>query len=277
MRELPDSHQFASLSQGACHFCLDGPADGALVLLAHGATVPAWEFDRLAPILHRAGLRTIRADFYGHGYSDRPRVDYTPELFVDQLLELLDHLGVHEPVDVLGHSLGASVAARLAVSAPGRVRRLVLAAPLVNFVANLGAARLLSLPGMGELLTRGYVVPMLVRRRARLYRDIADGRFAQRFRTQLIKPGFDRALLSMFRSGTLGDQSRAYAALSTKHHPVLLMRGGADDILPRYQLDAVRRLLPQARYREIEDARHSFLLSHPERVAPEVIEFLLAP
>ncbi|MEQ8660979.1 MAG: alpha/beta hydrolase, partial [Gammaproteobacteria bacterium] len=53
---------FAALSDGHCHYADEGPRDGRVVLLIHGATVPGWEFDRLVPYLHAAGLRTLRAD-----------------------------------------------------------------------------------------------------------------------------------------------------------------------------------------------------------------------
>ena len=89
---LPDASDFLPLSDGLCHYRVDGPCDGPVVLLIHGATVPAWEFDRLAPFLTSAGYRAIRADLFGHGYSDRPRVKYGLDLFVRQLSELLDSL-----------------------------------------------------------------------------------------------------------------------------------------------------------------------------------------
>jgi 4,5:9,10-diseco-3-hydroxy-5,9,17-trioxoandrosta-1(10),2-diene-4-oate hydrolase len=191
--------------------------------------------------------------------------------------ELLDSLAAGRSVHVLGHSLGAAVAAGLAAQAPNRVDRLVLAAPLVDFTANLAAARLLAAPLLGELLTWGYVVPMLRRRRSKRYRDLDGGVFVGRFMRQLEKPGFGRALLSMFRSGTLGNQGRVYEALSSLCLPMLVMRGSVDDILPAEQAQMVLNLLPEARYAEIPDTPHSFILTHPQRVAPVVLDFLTSP
>lgn len=272
--EPHDADQFVSLSHGLCHYRIDGPQDGAVILLIHGATVPGWQFDRLVPHLTDAGFRTIRADLYGHGYSDRPRVSYAHGLFVRQLIELLDALAIAAPVHVLGLSLGAAVGARLVCRQPERFANVVLAAPLVDFTGRSPATRLLDYPVLGECLIPTYVLPMLIRRRTRRYRAIEDGRFVQKFRRQLRKPGYGRALLSLFRSGSLGDQRDCYAALQRQSHPVLVLRGDGDIIVTPGQIALVRALMPRAECRELRGTGHSFVLTHPEQVAPAVIGFL---
>ena len=271
---LPDTHEFVRLSDGRCHYRVDGSGEAGTVLLIHGATVPAWEFDRLVPFLVAAGYRTLRADLYGHGWSDRPRAVYGHDMFVRQMTELLDAVPGDEPVHVLGHSLGAAIGARLACREPDRVASLVLAAPLLDFTVQARATRLLRVPLLGETLVPLYVLPMLVRRRTLRYRDIEDGRFVGMFRDQLRLPGYGRALLSLFRSGALGDQSDCYAALADAARPVLLLRGVDDAILPPAQVAAIRRLVPQARHLELAGTAHSFIITHPEKVAPPVLEFL---
>jgi hypothetical protein len=52
-------------------------------------------------------------DFYGHGLSARPAIDYTIDLFATQVRQLLDLIGFPKPATVLDHSLGAAVAATL--------------------------------------------------------------------------------------------------------------------------------------------------------------------
>jgi pimeloyl-ACP methyl ester carboxylesterase len=272
-----DPHQFADLGEGRCHYRIDGPTTGPLILLVHGATVPAWEFDRLVPFLSQAGFRTLRADLYGHGYSDRPRTRYDVDLFTRQLVELLDHLRIVEPVHLLGHSLGAAVAARLARRHPQRCNDLIFAAPLVDFAATLSALRWLRAPLLGEALMAGLVVPMLRRRRRLRYSSIRETDFAGKFRDQLRKPGFGRALLSMIRHGALGDQREHYRALSATAHRVLFLRGGEDEVLSQLQFAAVLEALPRASHYIIDGTPHSFLLTHPELVAPQILVFLQRP
>ena len=68
---------------------------------------------------------TIRFDLRGHGESSKPPGPYSAALFAEDARALLDHLGIGR-CHVAGHSLGATVALRLALDAPDRVERLAL-------------------------------------------------------------------------------------------------------------------------------------------------------
>lgn len=273
-QKLSNARSFVELSHGKCHYSVDGPATGKTLVLIHGATVPFWQFDRLVPILNRRGIRTIRLDLFGHGYSDRPDVAHGSALFTRQVAELLDWLGVDGEVDLLGHSLGCAIAARLILDDPGRFRSLVMIAPVLNFLQTNPAARLLRVPVLGELLMVSYVVPMLVRRRTYRYRNIQDGRFVQMFRDQLSMPGFGRSLLSLLRGDALGDQRMCYGALNTLPNPILIIGADGDQIALPAHIDILCGLLPNAEYREIANAEHSMILTHPEHVAVHVEQFV---
>ena len=77
-----------------------------------------------------AGVRLIGMDFRGHGET-RPLGDESKlriECLADDLLALLDHLGIEQAV-VGGISLGSAVAVNTALRYPGRVKGLVLSRP----------------------------------------------------------------------------------------------------------------------------------------------------
>jgi 2-hydroxy-6-oxonona-2,4-dienedioate hydrolase len=97
------------------------------VLLVHGAAAGAcsqinWH-PNIAP-LAEAGLRVIAVDQPGFGYTDDPP-DWSVEWRVRHAVAALDVLGV-ERCHVVGNSVGAYLAARLALEQPRRVERLVL-------------------------------------------------------------------------------------------------------------------------------------------------------
>ena len=100
---------------------------GPPVLLVHGWTCDSndWVF-QLDPLA--STRRVLAADLRGHGRSSAPAGGYSAQSYAADLVALLDRLGIGEVV-VVGHSLGGSVAAALAVEHPDRVRAMVVVEP----------------------------------------------------------------------------------------------------------------------------------------------------
>jgi magnesium chelatase accessory protein len=94
---------------------------GPTVLLLHGFGGAAWNYAEVVPLL--AGRRLVVPDLPGHGGSP-PLPAPSMAAFADAVAGLLD-----EPAGVLGHSMGGTIALRLAERHPALVRGLVLAAP----------------------------------------------------------------------------------------------------------------------------------------------------
>jgi len=94
--------QFVTLGDGVTHYDVAGPDTGQRVLLAHGFSVPSYIWDSTVTALAGAGFRVARYDYFGRGYSDRPDVAYTADLYDRQMVQLLDSLGWKEPVDIVG-------------------------------------------------------------------------------------------------------------------------------------------------------------------------------
>jgi pimeloyl-ACP methyl ester carboxylesterase len=97
---------------------------GEPLLLLHGGLGSIDMFGPVLPILaeHR---EVIGVDLRGHGRTALGDREIDFDDMGDDMAVILDRLG-HEQVDVMGYSLGAGVAFRLAVQHPGKVRRLVL-------------------------------------------------------------------------------------------------------------------------------------------------------
>ena len=74
-------------------------------------------------------MQSVAVDLRGSGSSDGACGPRNLERFAADLRELVDALGI-APVVVVGHSMGATVALRLAVDAPEMVSGLILIAPV---------------------------------------------------------------------------------------------------------------------------------------------------
>ncbi len=98
-----------------------GPANGPLVIFAHGWPELGYSWRHQLPVLGGLGFRAIAPDLRGHGRSSvYPRhADYTMEKHVADLLGLLDSLDRERAVWV-GHDWGAAVIWSLASHHPER-------------------------------------------------------------------------------------------------------------------------------------------------------------
>ena len=98
---------------------------GEPLLILHGGLGTLDMFGPVLPSLART-RQVIAVDLHGHGRTALGTRKINLVDMGNDLAGVLDELG-HAQVDVLGYSLGAGVAFRLAVQHPARVRRLVLA------------------------------------------------------------------------------------------------------------------------------------------------------
>jgi pimeloyl-ACP methyl ester carboxylesterase len=114
------------------------------ILLIHGfASTHAvnWANTLWVTTLTRAGCRVIAFDNRGHGQSEklyRPE-DYDSSVMAGDARRLLDHLGFKQ-TDVMGYSMGARIAAFLAINHPERVNRAIFAGLASRMITGVGGA-----------------------------------------------------------------------------------------------------------------------------------------
>jgi len=124
---MDDSHEPATTGQlrrdgYEIFYRIDG--SGPPLTLIHG--VGTWSDDWLGAIDRFDGrFRTLRYDLRGHGRSGHPPGDYTAADFADDLVFLLDHVGL-EKTHLAGFSLGGLIAQAFALTYPERVDRLAI-------------------------------------------------------------------------------------------------------------------------------------------------------
>jgi pimeloyl-ACP methyl ester carboxylesterase len=124
---------------------LDVPAakePGDPVLLIHGfASTHAvnWVNTLWVKTLTGAGYRVIALDNRGHGQSEKlyDPAQYHSSIMAEDARRLLDHLGV-ERADVMGYSMGARIAAYLALQHPARMRSVMLGGIGIKLVEGVG-------------------------------------------------------------------------------------------------------------------------------------------
>jgi non-heme chloroperoxidase len=217
-----------------------GDRAGRAVIMLHGLADSSFSFSRLLPHLSRVH-RVLVPDLRGHGDSERPPEGYRPRDLAEDVLGLLDALGI-ERATLVGHSMGTFVAQRVALAAPQRVSGLVLIASATTARNEVMLELLRSLAGLPESVPEEFAREGAgegVARRA----GGADGRDA------------------VHRPGRGPD-------------PVLLLWGERDGIFTRAEQEALVELFPVASLKMYRETGHAPHWERPREVAHDLERFL---
>jgi pimeloyl-ACP methyl ester carboxylesterase len=249
-----------------------GPAERALLVI-HGG--PDWDHSYLREPLDRlAGRhRLILPDLRGCGRSTRGLADgeYTPDAATADVAALLDALGVAD-ADVLGFSYGGLLAQRLALAAPHRVRKLIIASSSVLPVPpgafegwaerdrrTAAARRAWSDPALsGPELTRAAAIAQAP---ADLWRQDAMPDYLAR----LERVRFSAEWLRPWQAGTLppAHHDDAASRLAALGLPILLLHGRQDMTFPAALAQQAAALIPAARAVILSGAGHMTHVDQP--------------
>lgn len=213
--------------------------EGEPILLVHGFASSMevnWIGTGWVQTLSRAGRRVIAFDNRGHGKSAKiydPGFYTIPAMAADAR-RLLDHLGIPR-ADVMGYSMGARIAAVLALDTPDRVRSLILGGVGDNLLRGAGQAEAIAValeaPSAAAVLEP---TPLMFRI------------FAERTGGDLL------ALAACIRSPRT---VLTAADLGRLDMPVLFAVGSADDVAG--SADGVAAMMPNARVLTIPGRDHN--------------------
>ena len=157
----PAEGKFVKVNGADVHVLQQGET-GPVVLMIHGASANAREFDwTLAPQLADTH-RVLMMDRPGHGHSERPSDAESLAIQAAQAAGVMRQLAPGEKAIVGGHSFGGAVALRLALDHPDLVDGLVLLAPVSHDWGGGGEAwynKYAGDPLIGPLFTR--LVPIV--------------------------------------------------------------------------------------------------------------------
>lgn len=265
-----------------CRYWMEG--DGPPVVLLHGLlnSVEHW----LLNIDALAAEHTVYAlDLVGHGRTDKPLSrGYDLPSLAGFVLDFMDAVGIGR-ADLVGHSLGGGLALIVAETTPERVGRLVLVAS-VGLARDLGMIlRLVSVPGLGELLTRvafqGDFAQQLKRQRA-VWPDaqvVPDEMIRLRYeatRWETIRKTYFKTLRANMnflgmRKSVVGP---IVTGLRSLELPVLVVWGAQDEFVSSRHAQVVRSEVAHAVVEIFADARHDPMVEDPGRFNRVVTRFL---
>lgn len=247
------------------HHVVSGRTDGPVVVLSNslGATHAMWDEN-----LHdlEQHFRVVRYDTRGHGASPVPSGPYSIDDLADDVVALLDRLGV-ERAHFVGLSLGGMTGMRLAARNPDRVDRLVL------------------------LCTGAHLAPSSAwRDRAATVRTEGTQAVAEAVVARWFTPGFletspevkasCEAMVAETPAEGYAGCCEVIAAMDLRDDlpaipaPTLAIAGADDPATPPPHLKEIADAVKDGRLLVVPDSAHLASAEHPETITPAIIDHL---
>lgn len=209
------------------------------------------------------GLRLIAWDYPGHGLSNTGDGIHDPDSLAAFALDLMDALGLQRVV-VVGNSLGGAIALRMAGLAPDRVAGMVLASPAMTGPEVFLPFRLMTLPLLGEVMTRPGKLAV-EQQIAALFHDpaVATDELRRVIWRNVHKDGASRALLATLRKTLrVGGVRKSYwlrsrDLLRASTCPILFIHGKQDVVLPFQQSVDGWSLASRSKVKLLEGCGHT--------------------
>jgi pimeloyl-ACP methyl ester carboxylesterase len=253
---------FAETPGGRLAYVRRGSGEPLLLIMGVAGHHGMWGEPFLAALAE--SFDVVAFDHRGIGTSARA-TEFTITDLADDAAAVLDHLG-WESANVMGISMGGTVAQELALRHPGRVRRLVLGCtwtgtdennpvwgPSVSMLAEAGMSG--DLEAAAKLMFAANVSPTFAAQ---------PGRFEEfsEVAASVQVPG--PVILLQMQAAAVFD---AVDRLATLAVPTLVLHGSVDEVIVPAAGERLAGLIPGAKFELFDGVGHLFFWEEPERTA----------
>lgn len=249
-----------------------GDEAAPVVCLAHALSADSsiWA-EQVAPLL-ADGWRVLRPDMRGHGGSEAGDENYSMADLAQDIADLLDFLEIPK-VHFVGLSIGGMIGQTFALDHADRVHSLMLCGTAP--AALEGGMDELWEPRFAAIAEAGSVEPLAAATMERwftpAFREHRPNRWQQVYET------VSRTSPAGYRGGGVAiDTFDVTARLPSIRLPTMVLCGDGDTGTPPAGNRRIAQLIPNAKYVEMENARHIPMVEYPEQYGAFLREWLSA-
>ncbi|MGL4576050.1 MAG: alpha/beta fold hydrolase [Burkholderiaceae bacterium] len=295
--------QYAQLEGGIrLHYASSGAKGAPLLLFVHGFPEFWWEWH--AQLAHFGQTHfAVAPDLRGFNLSSKPAgaAHYKPKLIMQDLVQLIEHLGYRKAI-VVAHDWGGAICWNLAIKAPQWVEKLIIinsphpyifmrelasnpaqqkSSEYMNWLRTPGSESALAksdfkllegfFNGMGQPEAPWFDAATRARYHAAWKTPGDDG-------THSLSGGVNYYRASPLHPPTASDPGPAALALEpedwTVRVPTKVIWGEADFALPTNLLNGIEQVVPQLDLTRIAGGTHWVVHEQPERINALIEEYL---
>jgi len=214
-------------------------------------------------------MAVVALDNRGVGKSSRPDFPYTMKMFVRDLKQLLDYLGIKKGIHLCGSSVGAMISQKFVLMYPERVKTLILCAPTSYYPPKTSEQNKLTYDLLEELNSEEkvkYWFPLIYSRAFRKRLE-SDREFFEEicedmsFCYHLVDPPLYKDYIN---------QNEAFRNFDTREsikdiiQPTLILSGSKDKMAIPGMIQSMDEEIPNSKLEIIPGAGHAFNIEAPE-------------
>ena len=253
--------------------------EGKPLLLIHGYGAGMWVWEKQINVLSQS-YRVYALDLIGHGFSDRPKIPYTPETYIHFLNDFMDGAGIEKAI-VIGNSMGGGIAWGTAIFHPERVDRLVLidcvppdvlqqvkneSFRTLAVIKDIPILAYLAIAARGKYSMK-WALLECVSDIKRITPEVVD----RQYQLSRIK-GTTWVLYSTLRHAK--EALKLKDQLPMIRQPSLFIWGGKDLIFPPHVGEVLHQTVPGSKFLRVEESGHIPMWETPDKVNRAILDFL---
>lgn len=242
---------------------------GTPLILIHGMGGDTTEWTPLIPELSKEA-RCIAIDLRGHGKSEKPDMPYTLDLFAEDVTTLMEKLNIDQAY-ICGVSMGGSVALKIALTQPKKVKGLIL----LDTTARVNPKSLETVGRWGKILMEkgldAYIEAEI--------NDIFHPMFSYRHKDEIkafadSMKTRDPTTIMRIQQGYTKSPIKLDKDIKNIKVPTLIIHGREDTVIPVEEAEFIHKQIRNSQLIIIPFAGHGALLERKDFIADLILYFI---
>lgn len=286
----PPSGRFVSAGDVRIYVQEDGPTSGLPVVFIHGFGAWSETWKKTTSVLATHGFHTIALDVPPFGFSDKVTDgSFSTQAQAQRIIKVLDTLQLKQVI-LIGHSVGGRPTVEVALSAPDRIRALVLVDVALGFGSDgqfeenhpsFLTQTFFALPPLrNAVLSATATNPLMTKKLLSTF--VADPNVL----TPDLLSVYQRPFFVKDSTNRLGDwlkvlsvdrdtsSSSKLSNLSSLAMTTLLIWGGKDSVTPLWQGEKLKQTIPNSTLNVLNGLGHIPQIEAPDQFNNSLLPFL---
>jgi pimeloyl-ACP methyl ester carboxylesterase len=220
--------------------------------------------------------RVIAPDQRGHGLSGKPDSTYSTKEMAEDMISLLDNLGINKSI-VVGHSMGGAIAGYLGANYPNRVRALAILDKSASGPINSKGPSINSVE-IVDPVTKNWPLPFKSLKEAQGFiREQMESELSYQYFMNSLEEtveGYQMMFSQKAMAANIAHYEEWYYLLPKIKCPVLLIQAKGGEAVSDNDFSKMKTMISNCMAREISDPDHNIYLSKKEEFYQYFDEFL---